>query len=447
MELRSESLVDYGVILDSIADGVITVNLDMVITSFNRSAEKITRVPRKEAIGRKCCEVMRAEICESGCYVKETLTSGTPCENLPVFIVRSDNRRVPISVSTNVMRNASGEVVGAVETFRDLTEINKLRQAYQKTHRFEDIISKNHKMLTLFSLLPQVAESRSTVLIEGASGTGKELLAKAIHNLGANPGLPFVAVNCGALPDTLIEAELFGYRAGAFTDARRDKPGRFEIAGAGTIFLDEIGDISTATQIRLLRVLQSRTYTPLGANESCRMKARVIAATHRDMHQLVRDNLFREDLYFRINVIRLQLPPLDQRKEDIPLLVEHFIERFNTLTGKCIMGVSEEVLVAFALYNWPGNIREMENAIEHAFILCRGGSIDLSHLPEHIRPKTVALENGNLKSLKEIEKRAIERALARNNGRRMVTARELGIDKNTLRRKINRYGIYPEVLV
>ncbi len=435
--------VDYEAILDSIADGVVTISLDMIITSFNRSAEKITRVPREEAIGRKCFEVMRAEICESNCCVQQTLKTGTPCENVPVFIVRSDNSRIPISVSTSVMRNPQGAVVGAVETFRDLTEITELRQAWKKSHSFEDIVSKNHRMLKLFSILPQLAESRSTVLIEGDSGTGKELIAKAIHNQGAHPTAPFVAINCGALPEPLIEAELFGYMAGAFTDARRDKPGLFEAAGAGTLFLDEIGDISPSTQVRLLRVLQSRTFRPLGTTASRPMSARIIAATHRNLKQMVEAREFREDLYFRVNVIRLQLPRLSERKEDIALLVDHFVERFNTLTGKGILGVSDEVLAAFTLYDWPGNVRELENAIEHAFILCRTGYIGLSHIPEQIRPRTEVIPTVDRegRTLREVEKAAIRRALDRNNWKRLATARELGIDKNTLRRKIQRYGI------
>lgn len=443
MDGSGEVPVDYEAILDSIADGVMTVSLDMIITSFNRSAEKITRVSREEAIGRKCFEVMRAEICESDCCIQRTLKTGVPCENVPVFIVRSDNSRIPISVSTSLMKNADGDIAGAVETFRDLTEITELRQAWKKTHRFEDIVSKNHRMMQLFSILPQLAESRSTVLIEGDSGTGKELIAKAIHSQGVHPTAPFVAINCGALPEPLIEAELFGYLAGAFTDARRDKPGLFEAAEDGTLFLDEIGDISPATQVRLLRVIQSRTFRPLGATASRPMSARIVAATHRNLKQMVEAREFREDLYFRVNVIRLQLPRLSERKEDIGLLVDHFVERFNTLTGKGILGVSDEVLAAFTLYDWPGNVRELENAIEHAFILCRTGYIGLSHLPEQIRPRTDVIPTVDRQglTLRDVEKAAIRRALDRNHWKRLATARELGIDKNTLRRKIQRYGI------
>lgn len=429
------------VILDSIADGVLTVDNQMVITAFNRSAQQITRVPREEAIGRKCFEVMRGEMCESECCIKTTMETGERCNNIPVYILRADNKRIPVSVTTSILRDERGTPIGAVEVFRDLSEIHTLRQAYRRIHRFEDIVSKNHRMMKLFSVLPMVASSRSTVLIEGASGTGKELVAKAIHNQSGDREAPFVAVNCGALPETLIEAELFGYHAGAFTDAKRNKPGLFAMAGEGTLFLDEIGDISPSTQVRLLRVLQNRTYTPLGSNEVCTLKARVIAATHQSLKELVDAKRFREDLYYRINVIRLSLPNLAERKEDIPILAEHFVEKFNSLTGKHILGVTDEALAAFALHDWPGNIRELENAIEHAFILCNDKFIDLPHLPETIAPRPAKSIGAGVLTLQDIEKQAIADALIRNDGRRMATARELGIHKNTLRRKIQAYRL------
>jgi PAS domain S-box-containing protein len=436
-------LTDYQSILDSISDGVLTTDHEMIITSFNRGAEQVTGVPRAEAIGRKCFEVMRAETCETDCCLKRTMLRGEPCINLPVHILRADNKRIPVSVTTNIMRDPQGRIIGGVETFRDLTEINRLRQAFHKQHSFESIVSKNPKMMQLFSVLPQIAESRSTVLIEGASGTGKELVARAIHNQGPRRKEPFVAVNCGALPDTLIESELFGYAAGAFTDAKRDKPGRFTLAGGGTVFLDEVGDISAAMQVRLLRVLENRSFSPLGATQSLHMKARVIAATHRDLDQMVERKQFRQDLYFRINVVRLKLPKLAERMEDIPLLVNHFRDQFNAFTGKRLSGVSEDAMAALALYHWPGNVRELENAMEHAFVLCREGVIGIEHLPEQVRVHRDPVRQAPGRSLAENEKLVILDALMRNGWRRMATARELEIDKNTLRRKIRCYGISP----
>jgi transcriptional regulator with PAS, ATPase and Fis domain len=361
---------------------------------------------------------------------------------VPVYILRSDKKRIPISVTTALLKDSNGRDIGGVETFRDLTVVNKLRRALLKQHSFEDIVSKNGKMLELFSILPQIAESSSTVMIVGASGTGKELFARAIHNNSLQRNGPFVTINCGALPDTLCESELFGYKAGAFTDAKKDKPGRFALAQNGTIFLDEIGDISQAVQVRLLRVLEEKVYEPLGSTKTVKTNARVITATHRNLEDLVQSGAFREDLYFRINVIKMVLPTLSKRKEDIPLLVDHFIERFNHLTGKNIMGLTQKALAALMLYDWPGNVRELENAIEHAFVLCENDLVRLRDLPDRLIPEndSMLVPTTGL-TLMEIEKQAIVQALQRNNWKRMSTARELGIDKNTLRRKINRLGI------
>jgi len=431
----------YQIILDSIADGVFTVNLDMCITSFNRAAEQITQISRKEAIGRQCFEVLRSSVCETDCLIRKTIKQRAPIVNTPVFILRADNKRIPISVTTALLKDSKDGIIGGVESFRDLTVVDKLRKALSKTHSFDDIISKNGKMLELFAILPQIAESSSTVLITGPSGTGKELFAGAIHNNSINKDGPFIIVNCGALPDSLCESELFGYKEGAFTDARKDKLGRFALAQDGTIFLDEIGDVSKAVQIRLLRVLEEKTYEPLGSTKTMKTNARVIAATNKSLEKLVEEGKFREDLYFRINVIKLFLPPLVDRKEDIPLLVDYFIDKFNHLTGRKVIGISQKAVAALMLYDWPGNIRELENAIEHTFALCRDDIIRLHCLPNRIVPKDDSMIMSTGLTLKEVEKYTIQQALHRNKWKKMATARELGVDKNTLRRKITRLDI------
>jgi PAS domain S-box-containing protein len=435
------SLGHQMIILDSITEGVFTVDSDWRITSFNRAAERITGVPRKEAVGQLCYEVFKAEVCESGCVLRQTMDTGNPIRSRTISIVRADKRRIPISVRTALLKDEAGNVIGGVETFRDLTLVDELRKEIRKQHSFGDIVSKNAKMLGLFSVLPQIAESDSTVLIVGASGTGKELFARAIHNSGRRKKRAFVAVNAGALPDTLCESELFGYKAGAFTDAKRDKPGRFAMAQDGTIFLDEIGDVSPAIQARLLRVLEEKVYEPLGSTKTYKTNARVITATHRDLEKLVEEGSFREDLYYRINVVKVAIPRLCERKQDIPLLVDRFVQRFNNLTGKAIAGVSDEVMSAFMSHHWPGNVRELENAIEHAFVLCQNDLIALRHLPAQLLPENHSVLLGDGFTLKEVEKRAIEEALEKNEWKKVKTARQLGIDKNTLRRKIKRLNI------
>ena len=434
---------NYQIILDSIADGVFTVDLSWRITSFNRAAEKITGISRSDAIGRGCSEVLRANVCETDCILRETFNTQKAVVNVPVYITRADGTRLPVNISTNILKDPEGNFIGGVETFRDLSAINNLKRELFKQHSFEDIISKSPKMLRLFSILPQIAESGSTVLIQGASGTGKELFARAIHTQSPKRKGPFIAVNCGALPETLCESELFGYKAGAFTDAKKDKLGRFALAQNGTIFLDEICDISKSVQGRLLRVLEEKVYEPLGSTKTVKTNARVIAASNRSLEVLVQERKFREDLYFRINVIKLSLPPLLERKEDIPLLVDHFVHRHNELRGRNIVGMSQRAVAALMLYDWPGNVRELENAIEHAFVLCNGDVIHLENLPEHLIPKGDSILRSEGLTLKEFEKHAIEQALQRNKWRRLATARELGIDKNTLRRKIMRLGISP----
>ena len=298
-------------------------------------------------------------------------------------------------------------------------------------------------MRRIFDILPQVASSGSTVLLQGETGTGKELLAHAIHGMSPRAERPFVAVNCGALPDTLLESELFGYKTGAFTGAGRDKPGRFALAAGGTIFLDEIGEVSPALQVRLLRVLQERTYEPLGGTKPIKADVRVIVASNRDLVQLVKKGTFREDLFYRINVVKLVLPPLRKRREDIPLLVEHFIERFNLIQGKHITGVGSEVMAFLMAHDWPGNVRELENLIEHAFVLCDKGRIELKSLPEDFiaHAPLTPVRGGMSDTRRSVEAHAIREALQRNHGNRRAAARELGIHKSTLFRKLKTLGI------
>jgi PAS domain S-box-containing protein len=427
-------------ILDSIADGVFTVDLDWKITFFNRAAERIIGVGREEAVGKPCCEVFRADICEEACALRQTMDSGQPVVNRAVYVLTGDGRRLPISISTALLRDESGNVTGGAETFRDLSLVEELRKEIAGTYTFADIISKNHRMRQTLAILPEVAVSESTVMVTGESGTGKELVARAIHSLSARKEGPFVAVNCGALPDTLLESELFGHVKGAFTDARSDRKGRFAQAEGGTIFLDEIGDVSPTLQVRLLRVLQEREYEPVGSSTPQKADVRVVCATNRDLDKLVRKNEFRQDLYYRVNVVRIAVPPLRDRRDDIPLLVDHFIAHFNALRGKDIVGVSRDVMSCFMRHDWPGNVRELENTIEHAFVLCPGGIIEVSHLPEPFAAERAAGTPSGT-TLAEIERAAIHDALERNGWKKLATARELGIDKTTLWRKLKKLGL------
>ena len=331
-------------ILESISEGVFTVDRHWRITFFNRAAEAITGISREDAYGRHCSEVFRSNMCETDCALRKTLKTGKPVIGKTGYIVDDDGERTPISLSTAVLRDAAGAVVGGAETFRDLSEVEALRRELAGRYRIGDIVSRSPLMDRLFRVLPAIAASPSTVLILGETGTGKELVARTIHALSPRSAAPFIALNCGALPDTLLESELFGYKAGAFTGANRDKPGRLALTNGGTLFLDEIGDISPAMQIRLLRVLEDRTYEPLGATRTAKVDARIVTATHQDLEAAMRKGTFREDLFYRINVVRVELPPLRDRREDITLLVEYFIAHFNRLQQKSINGISAKAL-------------------------------------------------------------------------------------------------------
>lgn len=429
-------------ILDSVADGVFTVDLDWRITTFNRAAETITGIKKEDALGCLCRDIFHSDICDGACVLKQSIDTGNPITNRSIYIIKPDGTKVPINISASPLKNQKGEVIGGVETFRDESEITELRKQLRKSYNFFDVISKNSGMQRLFQILPDLAVSDSTVLILGESGTGKELLAKAIHHLSRRKNKEMVAVNCGALPDTLLESELFGYKAGAFTDAKKDKPGYFSRAEGGTIFLDEIGDVSPALQVKLLRVLQERTFTPLGGVTPVKADVRVIAATNKDMELLVQEEKFRQDLFYRINVVQLKVPPLRERKEDIPLLTDHFVQRFNKLKGQEVLGLSQESLAVLMRYDFPGNIRELENIIEYAFILCRQGMILPEHLPEKFQNQPVDVKREKEKrTLDAIKKAAVSEALERNKGKRMAACRELGISKGTLRRMLQEFHI------
>lgn len=425
-------------ILDSIGDGVFTVDLEWNITYFNTAASRITRIAQEDALGRKCWEVFRSSICDGACALGRSMEQQQPIANKSIFIIRPDGTKIPVSISAAPLHDHEGRIIGGVETFRDLSEIALMRRTIRGTYTFEDIVGKSQAISKIFAILPQIAKNPATVLLTGESGTGKELFARAIHNLSDRKSGPLVTVNCGALPENLLESELFGYKAGAFTDAKKDKPGRFKLAEGGTLFLDEIGDMPLPIQVKILRVLQEKTYEPLGATTSETADVRIIAASNKNLMDLVQEERFRLDLYYRLNVVQLELPALRDRLEDLPLLIDHFIQRLNLLQNKEILGVSEDVLALLLRCEFPGNIRELENILEYAFILCSSGFIQVEHLPEYLQPSQASSPSFRSlptpRTLEEIKCKAVADALARNKGKKMQTCRELGISKDTLRR-------------
>jgi len=443
MSDASQDLKFFKVILSSIADGVFTVDSDRIITSFNPAAERITGIPASKAVGRRCSDVFHSDICEN-CLLDKTLRTGVESIDRPVSIINSRGERIPISISTAVLKDDDGEILGAVETFRDLSAIERLRKELSRKYSLEDIISKSPHMHKLFAILPDIAESESTVLIQGPSGSGKELFAHAIHSLSPRKDRNLTVINCGTLPHQLFESELFGYIRGAFTDAKRDKPGKLTLAEGGTVFFDEIGELPLPTQVKLLRLLQQREYEPVGSTRPIRADIRIIAATNRDLKDLVAQGKFRDDLYFRLAVVKFELPSLADRREDIPYLVDHFIEKFNARQGRRILSVSPEVMNILMQHDFPGNIRELENIIEYGFVVCHGSIIQPEHLPAELlhRGPRQSLEPNGDPVFQTIDERARLISAIRNQaGNLSAAARELGIHRTTLWRKLKRYQI------
>lgn len=445
LQQRTAELVDQRNRLDAIfnsnIEGTFTIDNDWNVTSFNNSAEKITGYRKSEAVGRKCWEIFRSNLCRNGCHMERTLIKGKPTIGNELEITSKSGARLPIRVNSSILRNNRLEKIGAVETFIDISEIRNLSSHLKEKFRYENIVGRNKEIERVFTLLESVSQTDSSVLITGESGTGKELVARAIHLNGARRNGPFVALNCSAFAESLIESELFGHEKGAFTGAIRTKTGKFELAQDGTLFLDEIGDLSPAIQTKLLRVIETRQFERVGGNRPIKMNTRIIAATNKTLPDEIEAGRFRKDLFYRINVINIHLPPLRERMDDFPLLVNHFMNRFNEKFSKKILRFSPEAYDLLARYDWPGNVRELENAIEHSFVLCGGDVIQPECLPERIRSAGKSKNSGGIPSIKGAEKAVIINVLKKHNGSRVKAAAELGINPSTLWRKMKRLGI------
>jgi PAS domain S-box-containing protein len=420
------------------------VDNDNKIIFFNEPLEKLTGYSEQEVLGKPCHEILRSEICKEHCPLKETMATGRDAVNLEMTIQRKNDLPIPVRITTSVIKDKEGKVIGGMESFRDISFLKALRKEIREKYTYHKIVSRNKKILETLDDLTDIAASDATVLIQGESGTGKELFANALHELSPRKDKPFIKVNRGALPETLLESELFGYKRGAFTDAKKDKPGRFQLAEGGTIFLDEIGEISKNIQVKLLRALEKKEYEPLGSVQTEKANVRIIAASNRNLRVLVQSGDFREDLYYRLNVITLNISPLRERKEDIPLLIEHFMDSFNqTVEGK-INGISTPAMKLLLNHGYPGNVRELENIIEHAFILCRENYIAPKHLPDYLTDR-FPRQTVKGKKLEELvdsfEKELIEETLKQYGGNIERVAEELGVHRSTLWRKMKKNNI------
>jgi len=436
--------MEERIILNCISDGVLTIDLDGRINYVNKAMQELLGYPDTEMIGKRCENFIRSNICATeDCALRRTLARRERLSNYESFIENREGRRIPVNINTDLLFDEAGSLIGIVEVFRDISQIKELKERLANVYRFDNIVTKNKRMKEIMDILPSVAQARTTVLIEGESGTGKELIAKAIHNNSNRKDKPFIAVNCAAIPETLIESELFGHVKGAFTGAHQDRIGRFELANHGTIFLDEIADMSLSTQAKLLRVIQEEKFERVGGTKTITVDVHIIAATNKGLMKEVKKGRFREDLFYRISVFPVSLPPLRERREDIPLLISYFIEKFNKEMGKAIDNVAPQVMNVMLNYFYPGNIRELRNIVEHAFICSKDNTILPEHLPGELlrEGERLNIAVGQTSSLDKLEKEWILRMLDETGWRYAETAKRLGISRTTLWRKVKSFGI------
>ena len=459
MPPRNHKILNHRIvsrIIDSMADGVFTMDNSGRIATWNRSMERISGYCAEEALGQTCallsCSRCFGKSCPADidrCKIFEKEASGAKeCQ-----LQHKDGHGVPIIKHASVVKDDDGLVLGVVETVTDVSELNRARRKVEEAsrklgeiHRLDNIIGKSQAMYKVFSAVRFAAASDATVLIQGESGTGKELIAGAIHFNSDRKNNSLVALNCSALPENLLESELFGHVKGAFTGAIRTRIGRFEEANEGTIFLDEIGELSPFLQVKLLRVLQEREIERIGESAKRKINIRIVAATHQDLRSQVMVGKFREDLYYRLNVFPVAVPPLRERKDDIPLLVSHFIHVLNKRTGKQVVDVSREVMRLFMDYYWPGNVRELENAMEHAFVLCNHDRVETEDLPSHLRHQAGAGEHpvaakASFSKRKKLSKSKLLTLLDDCGWNKAEVARRLGVSHTSVWKYMKKWDI------
>ncbi len=427
-------------IFNAVADGIIAFDLQLRVSNLNEAAQAMIGYSREEAVGESCHDLLPpASDRES---FGALLANRREVDEHHAAVKDRHGRSLHLLLTTRVLRDDMDEVKGLVAILRDVTELEALRGELQQRESFYDLIGKDHRMQEIYRLVQDLSDSDATVLILGASGTGKELIASAIHRSSLRRRGPFVKVNCSALSESLLESELFGHVKGAFTGALRDKVGRFEEADSGTLFLDEIGDLSLAVQVKLLRVLQEREIERVGSNDPRKVDVRIIAATHRNLLEGIAEGRFREDLYYRLNVMSVELPALRERIEDIPALTDHFIAKYNARTGRGIQGIERAALTLLMDYEWPGNVRELENAIEHAFIKCRGSLLQPDCLPTLLQQdREVCAPHMQSTTPPADERHYIKQVLDECRWNRTIAAERLGMHRTTLWRKIKEWNL------
>ncbi|MFH1152759.1 MAG: sigma 54-interacting transcriptional regulator [Pseudomonadota bacterium] len=456
-----KSPLSFSCVFDEIPVGIAILDRDCHIVNLNRAFEALTGFSLNSAYGVPCRYIVRSRACLSGCPAR-SLTTGTGPVSLETDIINTDRQRLPVRMTVAPMLGAHGEITGYIETLEDIRVIQQCTVKKNKAYSFGDIIGRSPQMEKIFQTLPLLAQSDASILITGETGTGKDLVAEAIHQTSHRASGPFIKINCGALPETLLESEIFGHQKGAFTGAVENKPGRFQLAHNGTIFLTEIGDLPISLQVKLLTFLDDKVIYPLGSTKGFNANVRIVAATHRNLEQMVREGRFRQDLFFRLNVARIHLPPLKHREGDIRLLLDHFLNALSRQLNKRNIRFSPRTLDFLLHFNYTGNIRELRNIVEYAVNVAGEGPIELEHLPAYIFdpapdvPNFVLVagethdtrtripeseSNASVKTWASTEREMILETLIKARGKKNVAADSLGWGRSTLWRKMKQYGI------
>lgn len=453
-QLIHKTRCEEAVLLDCIGDGVVTIDLDMKIRYMNRAMRELLGYEEGEPLDQlpSCHLLVQGSICSTqDCILERAIRNREKVRNYETVIQNKDGRKIPVSLNTDLLRDNGGNLIGIVETYRDLSQINELKaKLEQQTNNRTrgSLIARSKALQGILDLLPQVANAKATVLIEGESGTGKELIAREIHRLSPRRDQPFIAVNCAALAEGVWESELFGHVKGAFTGAIADRLGRFEMAHKGTIFLDEIAEVTPLAQGKLLRVLQESEFEKVGGNKTVKVDVRVVAATNKNLATAVEEGKFRDDLYYRLQVFPILVPPLRDRTEDLLPLIEHSIARLNRTMDKNVRQIDGPALKLLEAHRYPGNVRELENILEHAFIRCADHTIRSEHLPEYLlsdrsrqdrSPNETEKTSGT--TIAVLEQDAIVQALEQTNWDYKRTCKILGLSRSTLLRRIKHYKL------
>jgi len=457
-----QSPIELQSLIDRIPLGIVVLNKNRRVVFINRTLEALTGFSNEDALGIPCFHILRSRLCFQKCPLKD-MDPDAESVSVESDLINKERELIPILVNLSVIKDTKGNLTGFLETVEDLRPLKEVDGKTQQAYRFRHIIGKSREMTRLFQTIPLVAQNVSAVLITGETGTGKDMLAEAIHQASNRAKGPFVKINCGALPETLLESELFGHQKGAFTGAVENKPGRFRLAHNGTLYLTEVGDLPLALQVKLLTFLDDKVVYPLGSTKGFQANVRVITATHRNLELMVKERTFREDLMFRLNVVRLHLPPLRDRGDDIRLILDHFLNIFASRFRKDIKTISKKTLQILLDYPFPGNVRELRNIVEYAVNICPSGPIQPVHLPAYLLdPKSQSVplkvgerepsewpaslikpdvEKGKHTTWASMERDIIMEALVKAGGRRNKAAAILGWGRSTLWRKMKQYKI------